>query len=83
MLAMYAKLLMQMFTNKDYSGLSEKESVLVVEKDMAGLTEISAELKCILYECLHAQDKTHQREEDRYHFENHIQGGGKEVDFLE
>jgi hypothetical protein len=63
----------------------------VVEKDMAGLTEISAELKCILYECLHAQDKTHQREEDRYHFEisrqinkdNHIQGGGKEVDFLE
>lgn len=43
-----------MFTNKDYSGLSEKESVLVVEKDMASLTEISPELKCILYECLHA-----------------------------
>jgi len=27
MLAMYAKLLMQMLTNKDYSGLSDKESV--------------------------------------------------------
>ncbi len=91
MLAMFAKLLMQMLTNKDYSGLSDQESVQVVEKDMASLSSISPELKCILYESLHAQDKTLRREEDRYHYEisrqinkdNHIQGGGSEADFLE
>lgn len=80
-----------MLTNKDYSGLSDKESVQVVEKDMASLSQISPELKCILYECLHAQDKTLRREEDRYHQEisrqinkdNHIQSGGSEAEFLE
>ena len=68
MLAMYARLLMQMLTNKDYSGLSETKSVKVVEIDMKSLP-ISPELKCILYECLHAQDKTLRREEERYHNE--------------
>lgn len=68
MLAMYAKLLMQTLTNKDYSGLSDSQSVKVVESDMKSLS-ISPELKCILYECLHAQDKTLLREEERYHVE--------------
>lgn len=57
---------------------------------MAGL-DISPELKCILYECLHAQDRTLKREEERYHFEinkqiskdKHFEAGGTEAEFEE
>lgn len=31
--------------------------------------ENDSELKCILYECIHAEDRTLKREEDRYHAE--------------
>lgn len=62
----------------------------MIENDLNRL-EIDSELKCIIYECLHAQDKTLKREEDRYQFEinrqitkdKHIMGGGTEADFLE
>ena len=90
MLKMYATLLIQMLTNHDYTLTSEKKSMKMIENDLNRL-EIDSELKCILYECLHAQDKTLKREEDRYHFEiarqitkdQHISGGGTEADFLE
>jgi len=56
MLKMYAKLLLEMLTNReDFEDLED--------------LDISPDLKCILYECLHAEDKTLKREEDRYHFE--------------
>jgi hypothetical protein len=58
MLAMYAMLLLQMFTCKDYNSLGENYSKTVAEADLNSITEISPELKCLLYECLHAQDKT-------------------------
>ena len=55
---MYAKLLIEMLTNReDY----------YLEFDNL---EIDPELKCILYECYHAKDKTEVREHDRY--ENEI-----------
>jgi len=90
MLKMYATLLIQMLTNHDYTLTSERQSMKMIENDLNRL-EIDSELKCILYECLHAQDKTLKREEDRYHFEiarqitkdQHISGGGTEADFLE
>ena len=54
---MYAKLLVEMLTNReDY-----------LEFDNL---EIDPELKCILYECYHAKDKTEVREHVRY--ENEI-----------
>ena len=53
MLKMYAKLLIEMLTNRedfvDFDNL-----------------EIDPELKCILYECYHAKDKTDLREQNRY-----------------
>ena len=52
MLAMYAMLLMQMFTGKDYQSMSNSEKCC--ENDLSNLQEISPELKCIIYECLHA-----------------------------
>jgi hypothetical protein len=58
MLAMYAMLLMQMFTGKDYHSMGETHSLRNCEQDLSYLQEISPELKCIIYECLHAQDKT-------------------------
>ena len=86
---MYAMLLMQMFTGKDYQSMTNSEKCC--ENDLSNLQEISPELKCIIYECLHAQDKTLQREEDRYDFEIsrqinrelNMQNGGTDADFLE
>ena len=49
MLRMYAKLLIELLTNRE-------EFI-----DFDNL-EIDAELKCILYECYHAKDKTDLRE---------------------
>ena len=49
---MYGKLLVEMLTNR-------------ASVDFEGL-EIEPELKCILYECFHAKDKTDAREQDRY-----------------
>ena len=49
MLKLYAKLLIEMLTNR--------EDFL----DFDNL-EIDSELKCLLYECYHAQEKTDQRE---------------------
>jgi hypothetical protein len=79
-----------MLTNHDYTLTNERQSMKMIENDLNRL-EIDSELKCILYECLHAQDKTLKREEDRYNFEiarqitkdQHITGGGTEADFLE
>lgn len=68
MLRMYATLLIQMLTNRDYSGSDENAALKQIEYDLGQLA-INPELKCILYECLHAQDKTARREEERYHFE--------------
>ena len=45
---MYGKLLVEMLTNR-------------ASVDFEGL-EIEPELKCILYECFHAKDKTDARE---------------------
>ena len=59
MLKMYAKLLIEMLTNKDDSENLDR-------------LEIDPELKCILYECLHAEEKTLKKEEERYH--NEIKG---------
>lgn len=58
MLKLYAKLLLEMLTNR--------EDFL----DFDNL-EIDPELKCILYECYHAQDKTDKREQVRYDAEIH------------
>jgi len=56
MLKMYAKLLIELLTNRedfvDFDNL-----------------EIDPEIKCILYECYHATDKTDQREFERYEAE--------------
>ena len=89
---MYAMLLMQLLTNKDYSNSANLESEIIkhIEKEMACL-DISPELKCILYECLHAQDRTLKREEERYHFEinkqiakdRHFESGGTEAEYEE
>ena len=59
MLKMFAKLLIEMLTNKDDSESLDR-------------LDIDPELKCILYECLHAEEKTLKREEERYH--NEIKG---------
>ena len=60
MLKMYAKLLIEMLTNRDEHQSSE--SVTTVLENL----QIEPELKCILYECLQAEAKTHKMEEDRY-----------------
>ena len=54
MLAMYAMLLLQMLTCKDYTSISDTHRISVAESDLNELQEISPELKCLLYECLHA-----------------------------
>jgi len=55
-LKMYAKLLVEMLTNReDYQEFDN--------------LDIDPELKCILYECYHAKDKTDIREHDRYETE--------------
>ena len=53
---MYAKLLIELLTNRDD----------YLDFDTL---EIDPELKCILYECYHAKDKTDVREFDRYEAE--------------
>ena len=60
MLKMYAKLLIEMFTNRD-EAQSDEFATTELEK-----LQIEPELKCILYECLQAEAKTHKMEEDRY-----------------
>lgn len=55
-LRMYAKLLIELLTNRD--DYFEFDTL-----------EIDPELKCILYECYHAKDKTDVREYDRYEAE--------------
>jgi hypothetical protein len=47
-----------MLTGRDYHSFDESSRFKVAEQDLASLQEIEPELKCILYECLHAQDKT-------------------------
>ena len=58
MLKMYAKLLIEMLTNRDES---HEEAASQLEK-----LQIEPELKCILYECLQAEQKTQKMEEDAY-----------------
>ena len=59
MLKMYANLLIEMLTNKGGNN-----------GDLLDTLEIEdIELKCILYECLNAENKTLKREEERYHYE--------------
>ena len=67
MLKMYAKLLIEMLTNRDDSQTQEP-TILQLEK-----LQIEPELKCILYECLQAEEKTHKMEEDRYQQEIALQ----------
>lgn len=56
MLKMFAQLVIEMFTGKggDNGDLLD------------GLDMQDIELKCILYECLNAENKTLKREEERY-----------------
>ena len=63
MLKMYAELLIEMLTNKMCAG------------DYLSKMEIDPELKCILYECLRAEEKTKKQEQDSYDAEiqKHIQ----------
>ena len=56
MLKMYAKLLLEMLTNRE-------------DFETFDRLNISSELKCIIYECLQAEKKTLKREEERYHNE--------------
>ena len=55
MLRMYAKLLVEMLTNREDAHPEDVEAL-----------EIEAELKCILYECYHAKDATDVKEQERY-----------------
>ena len=57
MLKSYATLLIEMLTNREDSA------------DSLDRLNIDPELKCILYECLQAENKTIQKEEERYHAE--------------
>ncbi len=50
---MYAKLLIELLTNRE--DFSEFDNL-----------EIDPEIKCILYECYHAKDRTDTREQERY-----------------
>lgn len=67
MLKMYAKLLVEMLTNRDDTQTHEP-TISQLEK-----LQIDPELKCIIYECLQAEDKTHKMEEDRYQQEIALQ----------
>ena len=60
MLKMYAKLLIEMLTNRDDTQ-TEESPTSQLEK-----LQIDPELKCIVYECLQAEQKTQKMEEDRY-----------------
>ncbi len=55
MLRMYAKLLVEMLTNREEAHPEEVEAL-----------EIDPEIKCILYECYHAKDATEVKEHERY-----------------
>jgi hypothetical protein len=56
MLRMYAKLLVELLTNREDAG----------QEDFEGLAEVDPELKCILYECYHAKDATDVKEQQNY-----------------
>lgn len=58
MLRMYAKLLVEMLTNKEDAHPDDFETL-----------EIDPEIKCILYECYHAKDNTDVKEQERYEAE--------------
>ncbi len=55
---MYSKLLVEMLTNRDDHDL--------MMLDFDHLEGVEPEIKCILYECYHAKDRTDQREHQRY-----------------
>lgn len=59
MLRNYAMMLLQMLTN-------EQNHVIGGIDEQLGLLEIDPELKSILYECIHAQDKINQMEQEQY-----------------
>lgn len=61
MLRMYARLLVEMLTNREESDANNQGG----GSDFDSL-DIDPELKCILYECFHAKDKTEVREHQRY-----------------
>lgn len=55
MLRMYSKLLVEMLTNRDDAHPDDIESL-----------DIDPEIKCILYECYHAKERTDIKEQERY-----------------
>ena len=57
MLHMYAELLIELLTNR------------VNGSDQLASLDIDPELKCILYECLRAQEKTNKQEQESYDME--------------
>ena len=59
MLNNFAKILIEMLTNDNQNNIGSKDDIL------ANL-EISSELKAIIYECLHAQDKIVEKEKENY-----------------
>ena len=75
MLKMYAKLLIEMLTNRD-ENQTQESPIQTLEK-----LQIEPVLKCILYECLQAEQKTQKMEEDRYQQEinQHIERATREA----
>lgn len=59
MLNNYARILIEMLTN-------DNQNILGPMDDILANLEISPELKAILYECLHAQDKIQEKEKENY-----------------
>ena len=57
MLNMYAELLIELLTNRVSAG------------DQLANLDIDPELKCLLYECLRAQEKTNKQEQESYDME--------------
>ena len=64
MLKMYAKLLLEMLTNRHESQMNETPL-----QQLEFLQLDDPELKCILYECLMAEEKTHKMDEEKYQME--------------
>ena len=91
MLKMYAKLLLEMLTNREADSQGHDSAATQLER-----LQIEPDLKCILYECLQAEKKTLKMEEDRYQQEiaQHIekeasrarndagQGGSNDLDLV-
>ena len=64
MLKNYAQILIQVLSNEGASNIPKSDD------DTLTSLQISPELKAILYECLHAEDKIRQKEQETY--ENEI-----------